>query len=98
MSKRKEEILLNLRLLEQPIRLGDRGLLASLNCITYEKSCSGNFLFKHAQGTHGDLAYALASWAAKNGEGGTVIIGRDRVKTSELQNFHLATEVKQYKT
>ncbi len=77
-QKNKEEILLNLRLLieQKLIKLpNDRDLLASLNCIAYERSYSGNYLFKHAQATHDDLAYALALavWTAKNYEEGIII-------------------------
>lgn len=77
-QKNKEEVLLNLRLLieQKLIKLpNDRNLLASLNCITYERSYSGNYLFKHAQGTHDDLAYALALavWVAKDSEEGIII-------------------------
>jgi len=76
--KRKEEVLLNLKLLleQKLIRLpNDRELLANLNCITYERSHTGNYYFKHGQGTHDDLAYALALavWTAKSDEPGVVI-------------------------
>lgn len=78
-SKTREEILLNLRLQfeQRLIKLpNDRELLASLNCITYERTHSGGFNFKHRNGTHDDLAYALAlaAWAAKHSEEGIVII------------------------
>lgn len=77
-QKRKEEVLLNLRLLfeQRLIRLSnDRDLLANLNCITYERSHSGNYYFKHRQGTHDDLAYALALavWTAKEDVPGVII-------------------------
>ncbi|MEM2759729.1 MAG: hypothetical protein QXW73_02930, partial [Nitrososphaerales archaeon] len=72
------ELLLYLRLLleQKLIRLpNDRDLLASLNCITYERSYSGNYLFKHSRGTHDDLAYALALavFASKTSEEGVII-------------------------
>ncbi len=77
-QKRKEEVLLNLKLLfeQKLIRIpNDRGLLANLNCITYERSHTGNYYFKHGQGTHDDLAYslALAVWTAKENTPGVVI-------------------------
>jgi phage FluMu gp28-like protein len=77
-QKTKEEVLLNLRLAfeQKLIRIpNDKELLANLNCITYERSYSGNYYFKHAQGTHDDLTYALALavWAAKSNEEGVVI-------------------------
>jgi len=77
-QKRKEEVLLNLRLLfeQRLIRLpNDRDLLANLNCIAYERSHTGNYYFKHRQGTHDDLAYALALavWTAKEDIPGVVI-------------------------
>ncbi|MEM2760474.1 MAG: terminase family protein [Nitrososphaerales archaeon] len=76
--KRKEELLLSLKLLfeQRLVRIpNDRDLLANLNCITYERSHSGNYYYKHAHGTHDDLAYALALavWAAKSNEEGVVI-------------------------
>lgn len=79
--KNREEILLNLRLLieQKLIKLpNDRELLASLNCITYERSYSGNYLFKHAQGTHDDMAYALALavWSAKDSVEGVIVVVR----------------------
>lgn len=77
-QKRKEEVLLNLRLLfeQKLIKLpNDRELLASLNCIMYERTHVGNYSFKHRQGTHDDLAYALALsvWTAKSDETGVII-------------------------
>lgn len=77
-QKRREEVLLNLRLLleQKLIRLpNDRELLASLSCITYQRTHSGGYTFKHGQGTHDDLAYALALavWTAKSDETGVVI-------------------------
>ncbi len=77
-QKRKEEVLLNLKLLfeQKLIRIAnDRELLANLNCITYERSHTGNYYFKHGQGTHDDLAYALALavWTAKENPPGVVI-------------------------
>ncbi|MEM3097995.1 MAG: terminase family protein [Nitrososphaerales archaeon] len=77
-QKNKGELLLYLRLLleQKLIRLpNDRDLLASLNCITYERSYSGNYLFKHSRGTHDDLAYALALavFASKTSEEGVII-------------------------
>lgn len=77
-QKRKEEILLNLKLLfeQKLVRLpDDRELLASLNCIMYERTHVGNYTFKHRQGTHDDLAYALALsvWTAKSDEIGVII-------------------------
>lgn len=76
--KRKEELLLNLKLLfeQKLIHIpNDRELLANLNCITYERSHTGNYYFKHGQGTHDDLAFALALavWTAKSDETGVVI-------------------------
>ncbi len=77
-QKRKEEVLLNLKLLfeQKLIRIpNDRELLANLNCITYERTHTGNYYFKHGQGTHDDLAYALALavWTAKESTPGVVI-------------------------
>ncbi len=77
-QKRKEEVLLNLKLLfeQKLIRIpNDRELLANLNCINYERTHTGNYYFKHGQGTHDDLAYALALavWTAKESTPGVVI-------------------------
>ncbi len=76
--KRKEELLLNLKLLfEQKIVSipNDRELLANLNCINYERSHTGNYYFKHGRGTHDDIAFALALavWTAKSTEEGVLI-------------------------
>ena len=73
----KEEILLNLRLLFEDKRIkipADSELLASLNCISYKKRSIG-YKFEHANGTHDDLAYALAlaCWIAKDYTNGVVI-------------------------
>ncbi|GIU71516.1 MAG: hypothetical protein KatS3mg003_0995 [Candidatus Nitrosocaldaceae archaeon] len=73
----KEEILLNLRLLfeEQKIRIPfDEELLSNLSCISYKKRSIG-YKFEHANGTHDDLAFALAlaCWIAKDYTNGVVI-------------------------
>ncbi len=73
----KEEILLNLRLLfeEGKIKIpADLELLSSLSCISYAKRSIG-YKFEHRDGTHDDLAYALAlaCWAAKDHSNGVVI-------------------------
>lgn len=75
---RKEEVLLNLKLAFEQKMLSipnDRDLLSHLNCISYGRSYTGNFYFKHPAGTHDDLAYALALsvLAAKTSEEGVVI-------------------------
>lgn len=77
-QKRKEELLLNLKLLFEQKLISipnDRTILANLNCITFERSHTGNYYFKHSQGTHDDLAFALALavWVARSNEEGVVI-------------------------
>lgn len=62
-NKIREEILSNLKILleQRKIVLPDNiELLNSLNCIEYERSRTGTHLFTHREGTHDDLAYALA--------------------------------------
>lgn len=60
----KEEILSNLRVvLENKELLLPRGaiaLLNALNCITYERTRAGGYMFTHRVGTYDDLAFALA--------------------------------------
>ncbi len=77
-QRTKEELLLNLKLLfeQKLIRIpNDRELLASLNCITYERTHAGGYRFESLRGTHDDLAYALALavWAARQGSRGVVV-------------------------
>ena len=77
-NKTKEEMLGNLKLLleQKKITLPDSPeLLASLNCIEYERTRVGGYTFSHRNGTHDDLAYALAlaCLQVKEGSGGVVI-------------------------
>ncbi|MDG6996912.1 MAG: phage terminase large subunit [Nitrososphaerota archaeon] len=67
---RQEEMLSNLKIiLEQgKITLPDNmDLLSSLNCIVAKRNRIGGHIFDHANGTHDDLAYALALalWGAR---------------------------------
>ncbi|MDG6905648.1 MAG: hypothetical protein JRN20_07685 [Nitrososphaerota archaeon] len=77
----KEEILSNVQLLLENRRLllpNDMTLLTNLNCITGERSAAGHFVFSHAQGTHDDLAYALAlACQAANKSSTIVMMNRD---------------------
>jgi len=70
-----QESLLNLRALmerkEIMISYDFNDLIASLNCIEYERSRTGSYIFKHRSGTHDDLgrALALACFAVKASKG-----------------------------
>jgi phage FluMu gp28-like protein len=85
-SKSKEEILANLRILFENKKIilpsGDRDLelqiLSNLNCIEFERKPAGGFAFSHPEGTHDDIAYALAlaAWGATR-TGGIVIMMKD---------------------
>ncbi|HDJ67105.1 MAG TPA: hypothetical protein ENF33_05290 [Nitrososphaeria archaeon] len=62
-EKIKEEVLGRLKLMLEKGELilpNDPQLLNHLNCIQYERTWSGGFRFTHRNGTHDDLAYALA--------------------------------------
>jgi len=60
----KEELMSNLRMLLEEKRLvlpqTDFQLLNAINCVTYERTRAGGYTFSHREGTHDDLAYALA--------------------------------------
>ena len=85
-SKTKEEILANLKILFENKKIilpsGDRDLelkiLANLNCIEAEAKPAGGWVFSHPNGTHDDIAFALAlaCWGATRG-GGIVIMMKD---------------------
>jgi phage FluMu gp28-like protein len=85
-SKSKEEILSNLKILFENKKVvlptGDRDLelkiLANLNCIEAEAKPAGGWAFSHPNGTHDDIAYALAlaAWGATR-TGGIVIMMKD---------------------
>ncbi len=62
-SKIKEELFSTVRILLEQKRLvlpHDLNLLGNLNCIQADRTRAGGFSFSHPQGTHDDLAYALA--------------------------------------
>jgi len=62
-SKRREELLANVKILLETKNLilpHDLNLLNALNCIEYTRTRTGGFQFTHREGTHDDLAYALA--------------------------------------
>lgn len=72
----QEEIFSNLKILleRKLIELPDSmELLSSLNCITASRDRIGGFVFSHANGTHDDLAFALALAVWKAGKGASVI-------------------------
>ncbi len=79
-ARSKEAMLSNLRLLFENKKLtlppNDLSLLANLNCIEEERTRGGGYTFNHAQGTHDDLAYALAlaAQAANKGTGNVIIM------------------------
>jgi hypothetical protein len=76
-EKNKEQLFANLRLLleQRKIELPDSlEVLTSLNCITAERTATGGYSFSHPQGTHDDLAYAIALAAWKAGKGEPTII------------------------
>ncbi|MHB8603386.1 MAG: phage terminase large subunit [Nitrosotalea sp.] len=78
--KSKEQILSNIRLLLENKKIilpDDMTLLMNLNCIEAERTMAGRFSFSHPQGSHDDLAYALAlaCWAATKPTA-TVIINK----------------------
>jgi len=62
-EKVKEELFGRLKLMMEKGEIAlpnDPQLLSHLNCIQYERTRSGGFRFTHRNGTHDDLAYALA--------------------------------------
>ncbi|MEM4297050.1 MAG: terminase family protein, partial [Nitrososphaerota archaeon] len=76
-AKVKEELLEHLRILleqRQIVIPNDPQLIGSLNCIEYQRTRSGGYLFTHRPGTYDDLAYALAlaCWCAKGPRRGVV--------------------------
>jgi len=82
-SGTKEEILFNLKVLLEKRQIflppNDNALLSSLNCIEAERTRSGGYSFNHSNGTHDDLAYALALavWVAGRGNGKVIIMKQD---------------------
>ncbi|MEM3708835.1 MAG: phage terminase large subunit [Nitrososphaerales archaeon] len=70
-----QEVMLNLRALmerkEVSISHNFTDLIASLNCIEFQRNRAGGYTFSHKYGAHDDLgrALALACWAAKQGKG-----------------------------
>lgn len=77
----KERVLGNLKLLLEQRRITlpfDNMLIQHLNAVEFEVTRSGGLRFTHRQGTHDDLAYALAlaCWAARcESRGGVAILG-----------------------
>lgn len=77
----KEELFGNLGLIieKREVELPDSmELLASLNCITAERTSSGGYSFSHPRGTHDDLAYALALAVWRAGKGQPTVIANFR--------------------
>ena len=83
-QKTKEELLSKLRILFEQGKIilpsADRetlqNILSSLNCIEYDRTQSGGRTFHHPQGTHDDIAYALALavWAATQNSGVVIMM------------------------
>jgi len=78
---KQQEMFSNLKILleQERIVLPDfLDPLSSLNCITAKRNRIGSHLFDHANGTHNDLAYALALavWGARSSP--VIIINLDR--------------------
>jgi hypothetical protein len=79
----REELLANLKFLFEKNKITlppeNQALLNSLNCIEYDRRMGGGFSFTHRQGTHDDIAYALAlaAWGATQ-EKSTVIMMKDQ--------------------
>ena len=81
-SRSKEEVLFNLKALlakQQVILPNDASLLANLNCIEAERTRNGRYSFDHMDGTHDDLAFALALavWIGGKGAGTVVMMKKD---------------------
>jgi phage FluMu gp28-like protein len=95
-ARSKEELLGNLRILFENKKIllpsGDRDLelkiLANLNCIEAERKPAGGYAFSHQNGTHDDIAFALAlaAWGATRG-GGTVIMMKDQSADSKKASW-----------
>ncbi|NWG09885.1 MAG: hypothetical protein HXX80_06250 [Nitrososphaerales archaeon] len=70
-----QKVLLNLRTLmerkEISISHDLTELIASLNCIEFQRTRTGGYTFSHRSGTHDDLgrALSLACWAVRQGSG-----------------------------
>ena len=83
-ARNKETVLSNLRILFEQKKImlpaNDLNLLSNLNCIEAERTRVGGYSFSHPNGTHDDLAYALAlaAHAGTKASGSVGIIKNDR--------------------
>jgi phage terminase large subunit-like protein len=88
---KQSEILSNLKMLfeQQKITLPNSlDLLSSLNCITAKRNRVGGYIFDHANGTHDDLAYALALAVYGAKLKPTIIILKADKESQGIPGFH----------